>query len=58
MVPVSTRTADETADLGNRISFVFIDLPVHRHRPADRLREIHDATARFKASRRAAGVRP
>lgn len=55
MVPVSTRTADQTADLGNRISFVFVELPVHLHRPADRLARIQQATARFKSSDRASG---
>ncbi|MCW3014240.1 MAG: wax ester/triacylglycerol synthase family O-acyltransferase [Solirubrobacterales bacterium] len=55
MVPVSTRTAEQTTDLGNRISFVFIELPVHLYRPADRLAEIQRATARFKAEERASG---
>ncbi|WP_354698296.1 Putative diacylglycerol O-acyltransferase [Paraconexibacter sp. AEG42_29] len=55
MVPVSTRTAEETVDLGNRISFVFIELPVHLHRPADRLVRIQEATARFKKDDRASG---
>jgi WS/DGAT/MGAT family acyltransferase len=55
MVPVSTRSPDQTADLGNRISFVFVDLPVHRHRPLDRLMTINAATSRFKESQRASG---
>lgn len=55
MVPVSTRTAEQTADLGNRISFVFVELPIHLHLPLDRLTFIRQATARFKASDRAAG---
>jgi diacylglycerol O-acyltransferase len=55
MVPVSTRTAEQTADLGNRISFVFVELPVHLHRPADRLARIQAATARFKDTERASG---
>lgn len=55
MVPVSTRTAAETTDLGNRISFVFVELPVHLHRPADRLARIQAATARFKETERASG---
>jgi WS/DGAT/MGAT family acyltransferase len=55
MVPVSTRAPEQTADLGNRISFVFVDLPVHRHRPLDRLTAIQAATSRFKESHRAAG---
>ncbi len=55
MVPVSTRTAEETADLGNRIAFVFVDLPVHLFRAEERLAHIRQATARFKAEDRASG---
>jgi len=55
MVPVSTRRIEETADLGNRISFVFIDLPVHRRRALDRLMTITAATSRFKQTGRASG---
>jgi WS/DGAT/MGAT family acyltransferase len=55
MVPVSTRAPEETADLGNRIAFVFVELPVHLHRPVDRLRAIRAATARFKREGRATG---
>lgn len=55
MVPVSTRPAGEASGLGNRISFVFVELPVHLHRPADRLAAIVDATRRAKAEDRAAG---
>lgn len=55
MIPVSTRTVEETADLGNRISFVFVELPVHLARPADRLKRIRAATAKFKAADRASG---
>jgi hypothetical protein len=55
MVPVSRRTLADGAALGNRISFVFIDLPVHLHRPADRLRSVQEQTARFKRDGRAAG---
>src|SRR5206468_1032390 len=44
MVPVSTRTQDEKAALGNRIAFAFVDLPVHRRSPAERLAAIHAAT--------------
>jgi WS/DGAT/MGAT family acyltransferase len=55
MVPVSTRRPDEALGLGNRISFVFVELPVHLHRPADRLTAIVDATRRAKAEDRAGG---
>lgn len=55
MVPVSTRTPAEAADLGNRISFVFVDLPVGVAATAGRLAAVRAATARFKAQDRAAG---
>lgn len=55
MVPVSRRAEEEGGTLGNRISFVFIDLPVDRHRPLDRLAMIHQATQAFKNGGRAAG---
>jgi WS/DGAT/MGAT family acyltransferase len=55
MVPVSTRTPEQTADLGNRIAFVFVDLPVHLFRAEERLAHIQRSTARFKADERASG---
>jgi diacylglycerol O-acyltransferase len=55
MVPVSTRTAAQTTDLGNRIAFVFVDLPVHLYRAQERLAHIQRSTARFKAEDRASG---
>jgi WS/DGAT/MGAT family acyltransferase len=55
MVPVSTRAPEQAADLGNQISFVFVDLPVQVGSAADRLEAIRVATARFKQQDRAAG---
>jgi diacylglycerol O-acyltransferase len=55
MVPVSTRAPEQAADLGNQISFVFVDLPVGMRRTADRLDAVRAATARFKEQERAAG---
>jgi hypothetical protein len=55
MVPVSRRGEDEMADMGNRIAFVFITLPVHLRDPLARLRAIRDETAAFKESERASG---
>ena len=55
MVPVSTRAPEQAADLGNQISFVFIDLPVHMRSPRERLDAIRAATKRFKEQDRAAG---
>ena len=56
MVPVSTRAPEQAAALGNRISFVFIDLPVHLQRPHDRLEAVRTQTLRFKREGRAAGT--
>jgi diacylglycerol O-acyltransferase / wax synthase len=56
MVPVSVRGADERHALGNRISFVFIDLPLDAESAAGRLRRIHAATAAFKRGDRPAGA--
>jgi WS/DGAT/MGAT family acyltransferase len=48
MVPVSLRGVEETASLGNRISFVFVDLPVDRTHPVDRLLAVRAASLGFK----------
>lgn len=55
MVPVSRREPDQAAELGNRIAFVFVELPVHLARPADRVAAVHRATQRFKREGRASG---
>jgi WS/DGAT/MGAT family acyltransferase len=40
MVPVNTRPRDAGAELGNRISFVFVELPVGERRPCAALDEV------------------
>jgi diacylglycerol O-acyltransferase / wax synthase len=55
MVPVSRRSEDELAEMGNRIAFVFITLPVHLRDPLARLQAVREATAAFKTSGRASG---
>jgi WS/DGAT/MGAT family acyltransferase len=55
MVPVSTRAPEQAADLGNRISFVFVELPVDVGDPVERLGVTKAATAAFKRDERAAG---
>jgi diacylglycerol O-acyltransferase / wax synthase len=40
MVPVNVRAEDQTADLGNRISFVFVDLPCDEPDPVRRLQSV------------------
>jgi WS/DGAT/MGAT family acyltransferase len=56
MVPVSVRGDDEAADLGNRISFAFIDLPVDLSSPLRRLASVQEQTTAFKRSGRPAGT--
>ena len=56
MVPVSVRDESERRDLGNRISFAFVELPVAVRSRAERLRLIHAATSSFKRSGRPAGT--
>jgi len=45
MVPVNVRGSSENGDAGNRISFMFVDLPCDEADPARRLRAIHAETA-------------
>ncbi len=44
MVPADVRTVDDPAASGNRISFVFLELPCHEPDPLARLQAIHRAT--------------
>ena len=48
MVPVSVRERDSAGELGNRISFMFVDLPCDEPDPARRVRRIHAETSRRK----------
>jgi diacylglycerol O-acyltransferase / wax synthase len=45
MVPVNVRGSGEADQLGNRISFMFVDLPCDEPDPVRRLRQIHAATS-------------
>ena len=56
MVPVSVRAPEERESLGNRISFVFIYLPLDADSATERLARVHAATAAFKRGERPAGV--
>jgi len=56
MVPVSVRGPEEQAELGNRISFAFVDLPVNEHSPIRRLDLVQEQTAAFKRAGRPAGT--
>jgi diacylglycerol O-acyltransferase / wax synthase len=48
MVPVSVRDGGELDELGNRISFMFVELPCDEPDPGRRLRRVHAATAQAK----------
>ncbi len=51
MVPVSLRGAHEHGDtLGNRVSMIVVDLPVHEPDPVKRLQTIHRVTSELKGS--------
>jgi diacylglycerol O-acyltransferase / wax synthase len=45
MVPVNVRNGDAKGDLGNRISFLFVDLPCDEPDPVRRLLDIHTTMA-------------
>jgi diacylglycerol O-acyltransferase len=56
MVPVNVRNGDGAAELGNRISFIFLELPCDEPSAERRLRSIGLATQRAKASGVPAGA--
>ncbi len=55
MVPVNVRDASDRSRLGNRVSSVFVELPVAEPLAAVRLCRIHEATAQLGASQAAIG---
>jgi diacylglycerol O-acyltransferase len=56
MVPVNVRNGGAASELGNRISFMFIDLPCDAADPVDRLLRVHAATRAGKAAGRPDGA--
>ncbi len=50
LVPVSVREDDAAGELGNRISTVFVDLPIFERELGDRIRTISGQTRELKAS--------
>jgi WS/DGAT/MGAT family acyltransferase len=56
MVPVNTRPKDAGAELGNRISFVFVELPVGERRPRAVLDEVARQMGEHKLSGNAAAL--
>jgi WS/DGAT/MGAT family acyltransferase len=57
MVPVNVRGTGAAGELGNQISFMFIDLPCDEPDPVRRLRDIHAATRERKLAGEAEGAR-
>ena len=55
MVPVNIRVDAERRELGNRVSSLFVDLPVAEPIPAVRFAQIAGRTERLKAGRAARG---
>jgi hypothetical protein len=55
-MPVSLRDASELLALGNRVSSLFVELPVSARTPLSRYRKTMAATKQLKAGRRRAGV--
>jgi diacylglycerol O-acyltransferase len=56
MVPVSVRTKDQRSAMGNRVSSIFVDLPVGRMGAKKRLALIHERTKDLKESNYAVGA--
>ncbi len=56
MVPVSLRATSEALALGNRVSSLFVDLPLADPNPLQRYRETVAASAALKGGRQAAGA--
>jgi diacylglycerol O-acyltransferase len=57
MIPVSVRNAVGPAELGNRISFVFVDLPCDEADPRRRLREVREQVGARKRAGNPEGAR-
>jgi diacylglycerol O-acyltransferase / wax synthase len=56
MIPVNVRDEDAAGELGNRISFIFMELPCEEPAAEERLRSISRATTHAKASGEPAGA--
>ena len=50
LVPMSIRKPGEKHDLGNRITTLMVPLPLSEEDPDERLRQVHETTARLKSS--------
>jgi diacylglycerol O-acyltransferase len=57
MVPVSTRTKDETADMGNQVSAMLVQLPTTDEDPIVQLKKIYQNTQKGKSYQNAIGAK-
>jgi WS/DGAT/MGAT family acyltransferase len=55
-VPVSVRSDDERGSMGNRVSAMFVNLPVHLVDPVERLLAVHEETKGAKEVHHAMGA--
>lgn len=56
LVPVSVRTPEQSGRLGNQVSAMFADLPVHLDDPMERLAAVAEQMQRLKSGGEAIGV--
>jgi diacylglycerol O-acyltransferase len=56
MVPVSIRAESERYTYGNKVSWVFADLPVGVADPVERVRKVHESMVHLKRSKQAVGA--
>lgn len=54
--PVNVRAEHEDAQLGNRVSFMLVSLPLADHDPIARFHKVHEETARLKGAGQAPGI--
>ncbi|MDZ4827540.1 MAG: wax ester/triacylglycerol synthase family O-acyltransferase [Actinomycetota bacterium] len=53
MIPVSVRSDDQRGSLGNKVSAMFVSLPLGTMKPAERLAAIHEQTKTLKEKQQA-----
>jgi hypothetical protein len=56
MVPVSVRTNAQRGALGNKVSFLMVELPLAERDPVERLRLVSERMERLKGSRQVRGA--
>ncbi len=56
LMPVNVRKENQAGRLGNRISFLVVEVPLGESEPLDRLTAIHDSTTYLKDERASDGI--